>query len=392
MTRAAPAPAMALDHSVTIHDVLSGRLVRPLFQPIVDLSSRMVIGLEALARGPAGTSLEFPDRLFAVAAEAGRLGELDLLCSELSMECAIAAAVPPPLLFTNAEPAVLDQPVSPRIIEMALAGLPFRQVVEFTERALPAVPGSMLRIAAQVQEWGNGLALDDVGVDPMSLAFLPLIEPEVIKLDMSLLRDPNSAHTRAVCAVVQAEAGRTGALVIAEGIETPDDLVTARRLGARWGQGWLFGRPAAIDQPHRYDAGAADLLRAPRPGFHDAGGSAFDHAAAAATPRPATADEVAAALLRVRDAIAGHETAVVVMSGADTGVPGAALPLSELAGRARSVIVVDQPGAGEFVAAAIVPGDGCAVGVRSSDGPLLVTVDRMPAVAAIARALLLQHR
>ncbi|MDI6099543.1 EAL domain-containing protein [Actinoplanes sp. NEAU-A12] len=392
MTRAAHAPPVAPVSGVTIDEVLAGRLVQPLFQPIVDLSSRMVIGLEALARGPAGTSLEFPDRLFAAAGEAGCLGELDLLCSERSLECAIAAAQPPPLLFTNAEPAVLDQPLSPRIIELVVGGLPFRQVVEFTERALPAVPGSMLRIAGMTQGWGNGLALDDVGVDPMSLAFLPLIEPEVIKLDMSLLREPDSDHTRAVCAVVRAEAERTGALVVAEGIETEADLVTARLLGARWGQGWLFGRPGGVDQPHRYDTAAVGLLRPSRPGFHETAETAYDCAASLATPSVATTGDVAAALTRLRDIVAAHDSAVVVMSGADAGVPGVALPLAELAGRARSVIVVDRPVPGEFAAVAIVPGHGYAMGVRSFDTPRLVTVDRLPAVAAVARALLNRHR
>ncbi|GAB3833589.1 hypothetical protein GCM10027610_027660 [Dactylosporangium cerinum] len=60
--------------------VLDGRLVRPVFQPIVDLSTRAVVGMEALARGPAGSVLEFPDRLFAAARDAGRFGELDMLC------------------------------------------------------------------------------------------------------------------------------------------------------------------------------------------------------------------------------------------------------------------------------------------------------------------------
>jgi EAL domain-containing protein (putative c-di-GMP-specific phosphodiesterase class I) len=392
MIPAVHAPPVTPARGVTVEQVLAGRLVQPLFQPIVDLASGMVIGLEALARGPAGTVLEFPDRLFAAAIDAGCLGALDLLCSERSLECAIAATEPPPLLFTNAEPAVLDQPLSPRLIELVGGGLPFRQVVEFTERALSAVPGSMLRIAGRTQGWGNGLALDDVGVDPMSLAFLPLIEPEVIKLDMSLLRDPDSDHSRSVCAVVRAEAERTGALVVAEGIETAADLDTARLLGARWGQGWLFGRPAGIEQRHRYDASAVGLLRPARPGFHERTESAYGCVAVAAAPAVATGVEVAAALTRLRDVVAAHDTAVVVMSSADTGVPGVALSLAELASSGRPVIVLDQPASAEFVVAAIAPGRGCAVGLRTSDVLELVTVDDLDAVAVVARALLNRHR
>ncbi|GAA2864506.1 hypothetical protein Acy02nite_71490 [Actinoplanes cyaneus] len=219
---------------LTITDVLAHRLVHPVYQPIVDLTGGGVVGLEALARGPAGTALEFPDRLFAAARDAARLGDLDLLCCERAIEGAVAAAATPPLLFVNAEPGVLDQPLSPRLLELLAAGPPFRMVLEFTERALPAVPGSLLRIAGMVQEWGNALALDDVGVDPMSLAFLPVIEPEVIKLDMSLVRNPDTAHTRSVAALVRSEARRTGATIIAEGIETEAELRAARELGAHW--------------------------------------------------------------------------------------------------------------------------------------------------------------
>src|SRR5690348_15006109 len=152
------APTQASSARAAIDAVLADRLVQPLFQPIVDLSTRTVVGVEALARGPAGTDLQFPDRLFAAASAAGRLGELDMLCAERALECAVAAPVHPPLVFVNAEPAALDQPLSPRLIKLIVNGLPFREILEFTERALSALPGSLLRIAAQAQHWGNSLA------------------------------------------------------------------------------------------------------------------------------------------------------------------------------------------------------------------------------------------
>lgn len=390
----APTQASSPAHAA-IEAVLAERLVRPLFQPIVDLSTRTVVGVEALARGPAGTDLEFPDRLFAAAREAGRLGDLDMLCSERALECAVAAPVPPPLVFVNAEPAALDQPLSPRLVELIMGGLPFREILEFTERALPALPGSLLRIAGQAQQWGNSLALDDVGVDPMSLAFLPVLEPEVIKLDMSLIRDPSAEQTRAVCAVVRAEAQRTGAMVVGEGIETEDDLVAAEALGASWGQGWLFGRPGSIEQvSHRFDPVAASALPAPRPGFHQAGGTPFEVATGGGSITAGTADAIAAALTRLRDAAAADESAVVIASCpdatiADTG--GMTSALQELAGRVRSVILLDQPIPGELAAAVIGPGYGYAVCVRTGRPLELVTSHDLPTVAAVARVLLNRH-
>ncbi|MGI5241009.1 EAL domain-containing protein [Dactylosporangium sp. CA-139066] len=370
MSTAAPATGVAIEA------VLAGRLVEPVFQPIVELRTRAVVGLEALARGPAGSAVHAPDRLFAAARAAGRLGELDMLCAERALECAVAAQAPPPLLFINAEPAVLDQPISPRLRELVLSGLPFREVLEFTERSLPAVPGHMLRLSAVVEQWGNGIALDDVGVDPMSLAFMPVLEPEVIKLDMSLLRDPHAEHTRIVCAVVAAEARRTGAVVVAEGVETEADLHTALELGATWGQGWFFGRPGHIDALGvRYDPSGAQALRPPRPGFHCPEGTPFEVAAAHGPARDAHPEAVAHAIAGLR----GTSTGVVLASCPD------AVALPHFAGPGRSVILLDEPLPGEVAVATIGPGHARAVCVR---GGALVVLDERPAVADVVRALL----
>ncbi|MEU8241066.1 EAL domain-containing protein [Actinoplanes missouriensis] len=375
--------------TAAVAEVLRDRLVMPLFQPIVDLSSGLVVGLEALARGPAGAELEFPDRLFAAAREAGLLAELDMLCVERALECTVAASVPPPLLFINAEPAVLDQPVSARVIEMVGNGLPFRYILEYTERALPTSPGVLVHLAGIVHQFGNGIALDDVGVDPMSLAFLPVLEPEVIKLDMSLLRNPDTEHTRAVCTAVAAEARRTGAVVLAEGVETEKDLVTARRLGARWGQGWLFGRPAPMGQvTHRFDPAAAAQVPPPRPGFHQAHGTPFQVAARHGPVVTGSATQMTAALARLRNLIAAHSHAVIVMSAAETDAPALEGLLADATNRTRSVIMLDDPVPGESAVAVIGPAYGSAALCVESASGRLVFLDRLPAVAEVARVLL----
>ncbi|KUL41648.1 EAL domain-containing protein [Actinoplanes awajinensis] len=234
-------------HGSLIEQVLAERAVFPVFQPIVDLVTQDVVGVEALARGPAGSALEFPDALFAAAIEAGLLTELDQLCCSRALEIARdAGPVVPPLVFVNAEPAGLSRPMSPELKAVIYGGLAFRIVLEFTERALTSRPAALLRVADAVHAAGNAVALDDVGADPASLAFLPLIEPEVVKLDMHLIRHPYAAGTHATAAAVCGYADRSGAVVLAEGVETPEDAVNALALGARWGQGWLFGRPGPL--------------------------------------------------------------------------------------------------------------------------------------------------
>lgn len=260
MTRSSTVSEAAHRPAVTIETLLRDRDVSPVYQPIVDLATGAVVGVEALARGPAGTGLHSPAELFAAAARAGLLSEVDQLCATRALEQAAAAASTPPLVFINAEPAVLDRPLSPELIAVINSGLPFRIVLEFTERALTGQPARLLQITDVTRSWGNLVALDDVGAEPASLAFMPLVAPDFIKLDMSLLRDPHRPETVDTAAAVADYAHRHGATIIAEGIETEADNATAAALGADWGQGWLFGRPGPLDtlQADRF-AGAVHL-------------------------------------------------------------------------------------------------------------------------------------
>jgi EAL domain/Sensory domain in DIguanylate Cyclases and Two-component system len=89
------------------------------------------------------------------------------------------------------------------------------------------------------------VVLDDVGEDLRSLALLPLLRPDVVKLDLVRLRRLPECEVATVVGAVGAEAERTGAVVAAEGIETRADAATARAFGARVGQGWHYGRPRA---------------------------------------------------------------------------------------------------------------------------------------------------
>ncbi|WP_431521221.1 diguanylate cyclase domain-containing protein [Blastococcus capsensis] len=90
------------------------------------------------------------------------------------------------------------------------------------------------------------MALDDVGAEPAGLALVSFLRPDVIKLDLALVRDRTSLQAAGVVNAVRAEAERSGAVVLAEGIETEQHLERALAMGARLGQGWMFGRPDAL--------------------------------------------------------------------------------------------------------------------------------------------------
>jgi EAL domain-containing protein (putative c-di-GMP-specific phosphodiesterase class I) len=221
--------------------------VRAVYQPIVDLASRRVVAHEALARGPEGTDLERPDLLFAAAAEAGRVAELDWACRAAALTGAREGGLRgDEALFINVEPRTLREPCPPHLQEVLDAAIgTHRVVMEITERALTADPAALLVAVNLARESGWGIALDDVGAEPASLALMPFLQPDVIKLDMRLVQAPDAATVEVVNAV-RAQAERTGALVLAEGIETEEHLLAALAMGATLGQGWLFGRPGRI--------------------------------------------------------------------------------------------------------------------------------------------------
>lgn len=269
----------AVDASVV--RIIAERAVFPVFQPIVDLASRKIVGVEGLARGPAGSALEFPDALFPAAMAAGLLMELDQLCVTRAVEAARAAGpIVPALVFVNAEPAALRRPPDPELRAAVRNDRDFRIVLEFTERALALAPAVLLRSADRVHQSGDAVALDDVGTNPLSLAFMPLVEPEVVKLDMHLLRSPYDPGTLATATAVSAFAETTGATVVAEGVETEQDVANALALGARWGQGWLFGRPGPLAAIAGRAVDRAARLRPSQPGLHRPAGTPFALAAA----------------------------------------------------------------------------------------------------------------
>jgi diguanylate cyclase (GGDEF)-like protein/PAS domain S-box-containing protein len=218
--------------------------VRSVFQPIVELDSGRVVAYEALARGPEGP-LERPDLLFAAARAAGRLAELDEICRAAAFRGAVDQGLLAPLtVFVNVEPEILDSAPMDDLLAIA-EGAPrdLRIVLEITERALAARPAELLRTVERVRALGWAVAVDDVGADSMSLAFLPLLSPDVIKLDLRLVQERPGPAIAEIMNAVNAHAERTGAVILAEGIETEEHLATARALGATLGQGWLFGRP-----------------------------------------------------------------------------------------------------------------------------------------------------
>jgi EAL domain-containing protein (putative c-di-GMP-specific phosphodiesterase class I) len=233
--------------------VMAVRGIRCVYQPIVHLQTEDVIGYEALARGPAHTSWQTPEALVNYAARVGRLPELDWICRAAAVRGAFAAEYPADMpLFVNVEPASSRTPCPDDLVEVLTRGSQELEIVaEVTERSVANDPAGLIAAIEVLRAHTNRIALDDVGSDVASQAMMSLIRPDVIKLDRGVIQAPDSPAVHAVVDAVLAEAKRTGAVILAEGIETYRHLDTARAMGATLGQGWLFGRPGPLPTPAR---------------------------------------------------------------------------------------------------------------------------------------------
>lgn len=247
MTAVDTAPLRLAEASKLLERILDRGTLRTVYQPIVDIDTGVTVAYEALARGPKGP-LESPAALFNAADRSGLLPHLEWACRRAAIEGAISARLGSVTsLFVNVEPRIAGSAMPPGLeAVMRMAGHKLRIVLELTERDLTRRPADLLRLVRWARANWWGVALDDVGAEPESLALLPFVRPDVVKLDMRLVHEAHDEADRATVAAVREHCFRTGATILAEGIETPEQVEIARSLGATLGQGWLYGRPGEL--------------------------------------------------------------------------------------------------------------------------------------------------
>ncbi len=246
-----------------LDSVVDARRVQTVFQPLVHLEREEVVGYEALTRGPSGTGLESPLELLAAARRAGRLDELDWTCAAKACEAAVAAQLHPSMtVFLNFEPSTLLAPCPEDLLHLTRRAQDLlRVIVEMKEDSLIADPGRTFDALARAREIGWGVAIDNASARPSSLALLPLVHPDVIKLDLRGPLDLDRVAEMADAARLYAE--RTGASVLAQGLEEADDLALARAAGAEFGQGFYFGAPGPLPEGTGAPRAVFPLLPAP---------------------------------------------------------------------------------------------------------------------------------
>ncbi len=230
-----------------VAEVVTGKLLRPVFQPIVDLRSGRVLGFEGLIRPDPNGPLPDTERLFAAAAASGRTVELDLACIEAVVKGARAIG-PDRLLTINLSPRTLevkDFDAAWLLQSLVRNGIsPSRVIIELTEREEIDDLPRLRQTFALLQQYGLRLAADDVGAGNSGLRLLSQVQFDIVKIDLSLVQDGvRQLGSRAVLRSLRDLALSQEARIVAEGVETAEQLQVIRELDIGAGQGFLLGRP-----------------------------------------------------------------------------------------------------------------------------------------------------
>lgn len=229
-----------------IDELLEPGAIRIEFQPILTLNgtSARLYALEALSRGPRGTSMEKANVLFEYARRKGEEARIDLLCINAAL--AAAATLPrEPHISINVHGSTLSS--VPRFtatfLDMAAThGIaPARVMFELVEHRAPWCINTLQSTLGELREAGVRIALDDLGVGASNFHLFVDCRPDHIKVDRYLVKGcANDLYRVAVLRSIVALSKACGATPIAEGVEVHDDLVTLQELGIRHVQGWMF--------------------------------------------------------------------------------------------------------------------------------------------------------
>jgi EAL domain-containing protein (putative c-di-GMP-specific phosphodiesterase class I)/GGDEF domain-containing protein len=241
-----------------LNEIIHGAQVETLFQPVVELESRSVLGFEALSRGPRDTMFEAPRAMFALSDRVGVADELDRVCCESALR-AFSTLSQGGKAFVNVLPPSLEDRgwIRDGLLPL-LRGIgvePGEVVFEVSERFAHADPQPFVSQLERFREDGFGLALDDVGTGRAGIEAVKRLRPDYLKLDVSLVRNVDEQMIQQDVVKSIAElAEKIDAAVIGEGVESRAEAEMLSRSGARYAQGYFFAQPAAagstqLDRP-----------------------------------------------------------------------------------------------------------------------------------------------
>jgi len=235
--------------SLSFQEILTEEKISTFYQPIVNLRTGEVIGYEALSRGPEHTPFYSPLALIDAAHTAEKIWELEMLFRKKALE-RMREMEGDKLLFVNVDPEVMKSPefksglTKEYLSEMGVESTRF--VFEITERTAINDYASFYNVLENYRNQGYMIAIDDVGAGYSGLKTINEVRPNFIKIDMDLIRDiDKDAFKQALIKAFVDTSLTTNIKVIAEGIETKEELKTLILLGVHGGQGYYLKKPSA---------------------------------------------------------------------------------------------------------------------------------------------------
>lgn len=232
-----------------LEEILNNKDIKSVFQPVVSLLDGNVVGYEALSRGPQGSILERPDDLFAAAEKFNKLWELEFLCRSKAF-ARVKNLAKDMMLFINVDPNIIndDRFKKGATLEM-LAAQDFdlgNIIFEITEKNSIDDYKNFRKVLDHYTSQGYKIAIDDTGAGYSGLRLLAETRPQFIKIDMDLVRDiDKDVLKQALMKAFYEFSVVMNMKIIAEGIETIDELNALIQIGIQYGQGYFLQRPAA---------------------------------------------------------------------------------------------------------------------------------------------------
>ncbi|WP_088102256.1 EAL domain-containing protein [Halalkalibacter urbisdiaboli] len=235
-------------YDVELKRIIKEKQLRSYYQPIVCLNTANIVGYEGLSRPDSRSLFLNPLDLFTYAEQSDQLYNLERVTRELAIERSRPWISADQKLFININSHVIYDPnFTPGYTSKLLEKFnlePSDIVFEITERSAIKDFKAFKKVLTHYRAQGYKVAIDDAGAGYSSLQAITEIEPDYIKIDRSLISDIDKLPTKE--AIVQAFitfAKQMNSKVIAEGIETKDELLTLMRLGVDYAQGYFLSRP-----------------------------------------------------------------------------------------------------------------------------------------------------
>lgn len=230
--------------------IINNKQIKTVFQPIISLRDGSVLGHEALSRITCESEIKNPDVLFTAAGEYNRLWELELLCRTTALEAAFKFMIPPysKKLFINVNPNTMhDETFKKGFTKSFLMQYditPNNVIFEITERNVITDMNGFRATIDHYKSQDYKIAIDDAGAGYSGLNLISDVNPNYIKLDMKLIRGVNSDSLKFALVKGMVEFSKVSNIfLIAEGIETYEELDTLVNLGVQYGQGYLIQKP-----------------------------------------------------------------------------------------------------------------------------------------------------